>query len=98
MLLTLNCLPLFSRSTWGLTLYTLIADESLTFWLQLVGSLPCACAYFALFARITITQPHTRAMQQTHTHTHKTVTGRLKPKSYSLVQGNRSIVTVRTDF
>ena len=32
--------------------YTLIAfDERVTFWLQLVGSLPCGCAYVALFAR-----------------------------------------------
>ena len=32
--------------------YTLIAfDKRVTFWLQLVGSLPCACAYVALFAR-----------------------------------------------
>ena len=31
------------------------------------------------------------AMQQTHMYTHKAVTGRLKPKSYSLVEGNRSI-------
>ena len=33
-------------------IYTLIAfNERVTFWLQLVGSLPCACAYVALFAR-----------------------------------------------
>ena len=32
--------------------YTLIAfDERVTFWLQLVGSLPCACVFVALFAR-----------------------------------------------
>ena len=32
--------------------YSLIAfDESVTFWLQRVQSLPCACAYVALFAR-----------------------------------------------
>ena len=32
--------------------YSLIAfDERLTFWLQRVRSLPCACAYVALFAR-----------------------------------------------
>ena len=33
-------------------IYSLIAfDERVTFWLQLVGSLPCTCAYVALFAR-----------------------------------------------
>ena len=32
--------------------YSLIAfDERVTFWLQRVRSLPCACAYVALFAR-----------------------------------------------
>ena len=32
--------------------YTLIAfDERVTFWLQRIQSLPCACAYVALFAR-----------------------------------------------
>ena len=32
--------------------YSLIAfDERVTFWLQRVQSLPCACAYVALFAR-----------------------------------------------
>ena len=32
--------------------YSLIAfDERVTFWLQRVPSLPCACAYYALFAR-----------------------------------------------
>ena len=32
--------------------YSLIAfDERVTFWLQPVRSLPCACAYVALFAR-----------------------------------------------
>ena len=32
--------------------YTFIAfDERVTFWLQLVGSVPCACAYVALFMR-----------------------------------------------
>ena len=31
--------------------YTLIAFDERTFWLQLVRSLPCACAYVALFAR-----------------------------------------------
>ena len=32
--------------------YSLIAfDERVTFWLQRVWSVPCACAYVALFAR-----------------------------------------------
>ena len=32
--------------------YSLIAfDERVTFWLQRIRSLPCACAYVALFAR-----------------------------------------------
>ena len=44
--------------------------------------------YLRLYSRITITQLHTHPMQQTHTH--KAVTGRLKPKSYSLVEGNRN--------
>ena len=75
------------------TYYTLIAfDERVTFWLQLVEALPCACAYVALFAcrlgynHYAIAQ---HAMQQTHTH--KAVTGRLKEKSYSHVEGNQSI-------
>ena len=33
------------------TSYSLIAfDERVTFWLQRIRSLPCACAYIALFA------------------------------------------------
>ena len=73
-------------------IYTLIAFDESNFLAQLVGSLPCVCAYVALFARMlayNITQSHMHAMQQTHTH--KAVTGQLKPKSYSLVEGNRSI-------
>ena len=45
--------------------------------------------YLRVGSRITITQSHTHAMQQMHTH--KAATGRLKPKSYSLVEGNQSI-------
>ena len=45
--------------------------------------------YLHVDSRTTITQSHTHTMQQTHTH--KTVTGHVKPKSYSLVEGNRSI-------
>ena len=45
--------------------------------------------YLHVGAHITITQSYTHAMQQTHMH--KAVTGRLKPKSYSLVEGNQSI-------
>ena len=52
-------------------LYSLIAvDERVTFGLQRVRSLPCACAYVALFARrlaYNITQSHMHTMQQTHT-------------------------------
>ena len=46
----LTCVPRFGNSVrWC---YTLIAfDDRITFWLQLVGSLPCACAHVALFAR-----------------------------------------------
>ena len=35
-----------------MTIYSLIAfDERVTFWLQRLKSLPCACAYVALFER-----------------------------------------------
>ena len=63
--------------------YSLIAfDKRVTFWLQRLWSLPCACVYVALFARrltyITIIQSHMHTMQQTHTH--KAVTGRVEAK------------------
>ena len=77
-----------------LSRYSLIAfDERVTFWLQRVRSLPCACVYVALFVcRLAYNHyaiAHTHTMQQTCTH--KAVTWWLKPKSYSLVEGNRSI-------
>ena len=49
--------------------YSLIAfDERVTFWLQRVRSLPCACAYVALFARRLAYNyyAHTHTMQQQH--------------------------------
>ena len=62
--------------------YSLIAfDERVTFWLQRVRSLPCTCAYVALFARRLAHNhyaTHTHTMQQTHTH--KAVTGRVEAK------------------
>ena len=39
------------RRRGGWVVYSLIAfDERVTFWLQCIRSLPCACAYVALFA------------------------------------------------
>ena len=53
----------------------------------------CVCVYMLHYLRvglrITIMQSHTHTMQQMHMH--KTVTGRVEAKSYSLVEGNRSI-------
>ena len=43
---------------------------------------------------MTIMQSHMQAVQQMHTL--KVVTMRLKPKSYSLIEGNRSIVYYTT--
>ena len=65
-----------------------------TFWLQRVWSLPCACAYVALFAcRLVYNHyaiAHTyNAAKYAHT---RQWPGALKPESYSLVEGNRSIV------
>ena len=63
--------------------YSLIVfDERVTFWPQRIRSLPCACAYVALFAHRLpynhYTQSHTHAMQQRHMH--KAVTGRVEAK------------------
>ena len=78
--------------------YTPIAfDERVTFWLQRAGSLSCACAFAALHACAIAYWLYAslRAMPTcAHAH-HKAVTGRpdaLKPKSYSLVEGNQTIV------
>ena len=46
--------------------------------------------YLRVGSRITITHSCTHTMQ----HTHKAVTGRVEAKSYSLVEGNRTIVTL----
>ena len=47
-----NFFPQISTKNGVTTNYSLIAfDERVTFWLQRVRSLPCACAYVALFAR-----------------------------------------------
>ena len=44
-----HMLPLREAQNKGF--YSLIAfDERVTFWLQCIRSLPCACAYVALFA------------------------------------------------
>ena len=60
--------------------YSLIAfDRESNFFC--VRSLPCACGFVALLrvgSRITITQSHTHAMQQTHKH--KAVTGHVEAK------------------
>ena len=64
-------------------------DKRLTFWLQRIWSLPCACTYVALFACRLSYNHHTSI--QCNKNTHKAGTGVLKPKSYSLVEGNRSI-------
>ena len=79
--------------------YSVIAfDERVTFWLQRVGSLPCACAmlnYLRVGLRITITQSHTHnTMQQTHTH--KAVTGCVEAKKLlsHRRQSDYSVITV----
>ena len=50
--------------------------------------------YLCVGSCITIVQVHTQTIQQTHTH--KAVAVRVEDKSYSLVEGNRTIVTAGT--
>ena len=85
------------NNDWTVTVYSWIAfDARVTFWLQRVWSLPCACTHVALFARrlghnhYAITN---RIQCSKHARTRQWP-GVLKPKSYSLVEGNRSLVTV----
>ena len=82
----------------SVTYYSLIAfDERVTFWLQRVRSLPCACAYVALFAHRLAYNRYAIAHAYNAANTHaqgiegSEWPGPLKPKSYSLVEGNQSI-------
>ena len=93
--LSISVHMLYLQTVQSIFFYSLIAfDERVTFWLQRVRSLHCACAYVALFARRLVYNhyaiAHAYNAANTHTHT-KQWPGVLKPKSYSLVQGNRSI-------
>ena len=84
----------WEKTTCGF-IYILIAfDERVTFWLQHVRSLPCARAYVALFVRRLAYNHYAIAHTYNAANTYSTRQwlGALKPKSYSLVKGNRSII------
>ena len=66
--------------------YTPIAfDERVTLWLQRARSLPCVCAFAALYAYVIAWWSYAslRPIMQ-HMHTHKAVTGRVKAKKVTL--------------
>ena len=78
-----------------LTMYSLIAfDERVTFWLQRIRSLLCACAYVALFAR-RLGYNHyaiAHAYNAANAHAQGSDRARCSQKvTLSLVEGNRSI-------
>ena len=85
---------LIKRQNLGI-IYSLIAfDERVTFWLQRVWSLPCACAYVALFARRLAYNHYaiTHAYNAANTHAQGSDPARWSQKVNSLVESNRSIV------
>ena len=61
-------------------------DERVTFWLQRVQSLPCACAYVALFARRLAYNHYANvhAYNEANAHAQKAVTGRVEAKKVTL--------------
>ena len=73
--------------------YSLIAfDERVTFWLQRVWSLPCACAYVALFARRLAYNHYAIAHAYNAANAHAQGSDRARwSQKVSLVEGNRSI-------
>ena len=74
--------------------YSLIAfDERVTFCLQRVRSLPCACVYVAFFARRLAYNHYAiaHAYNAANAHTQDSDRARWSQKSYSLVEGNRNI-------
>ena len=80
--------------------YSLIAfDKRVTFWLQRVQSLPCACAYVALFA-CRFAYNHyviAHAYNAANTHAQGSDLVRWSQKVNSLVEGNWSIDMQSTD-
>ena len=75
--------------------YSLIAfDERVTFWLQHVRSLPCACSYVALFVHRFAYNHYAiaHAYNAANTHAQGSDPACWSQKSHSLVEGNRSIV------
>ena len=75
-----------------LCVYSLITfKEKITSMRQRVQSLPCACAFVALFGCVLAQWLYAslRADKQ-HMHTHKAVAGELKRKSHSLFEGNQT--------
>ena len=76
-------------------LYTPIAfDERVTFWLQCARSLPCACIFCCIVCVcdcVMVIRKPTRKYCNIRTWTRQSP-DTLKPKSYSLVEGNQTIV------
>ena len=70
----------------------LLVYSLVTFWLQRAGSLPCACVFAALYACAIAYWLHASLRANNATYAHKAVTGRVEPKSYSLVEGNQTII------
>ena len=79
-------------TSWVIFSYTPIAfNERVTFWLQPPSH--CLVSVRLLHCmRVRLHNGYTRAYAQImqHTHTHKVVADELKPKSYSLVEGNQT--------
>ena len=76
-------------------------NERVTFWLQCVRSLPFACAYVALFACEAHIKPFnaiTLCIQCSKHICTRLWQGALKPKSYSLVEGNRTLAGGKSDL
>ena len=67
-------------------------DKRVTFWLQHIRLLSCACAYVALSARWLAYNHYAIMYTMQQTHMHKAMPGIVEAKSCSLVGGSGTII------
>ena len=75
---------------------TIVFDKKVTFWLQRVRSLPCACAYVALFARRLAHNHYAIAYAYSAANTH--AQGSDRARLNQKVEGNRTIESILINF